>query len=350
MKGLHQFLWLGGANLDAMLALAQPTFVVAQTTPDVRALSDRIERLQRDVDVLQRSVARGGSGAAPATSGGGPPSQGYIAHTDQRFSDIDQQLRDLTNRLEEMSFQVREMSARLDKLVGDVDFRLSQLERVGGGGGGAAAVPPGRSGAAQNPAPSPPGTGAAAPPPRVAASPPRGSQLAPGETQIVLVPGGPPGQVANPGAVQPTAGAPVAAAARLPDGPPEAQYEYAYSLLRKAQLESGDFAPAEDALRQFLAAHSTHRLAGNAQYWLGETYFVRRDYQQSAAAFAEGFKRYPNSEKAPDNLLKLGMSLGNLKRAREACGTFGELERRYPQAPVTIKQTMAREKQRLNCT
>jgi tol-pal system protein YbgF len=248
-----------------------------------------------------------------------------------------------------MSFQVREMSARLDKLVGDVDFRLSQLERSGGAGGPAAAPPPGRSGAAPTSIPDAPAAATASTPARTTASPPRGSQLAPGETQIVLVPGAASGQAGRPAGVQPTAGGAPAAAARLPDGTPEAQYEYAYGLVRKAQLESGDFASAEDALRQFLAAHSTHRLAGNAQYWLGETYFVRRDYQQSAAAFAEGFKRYPNSEKAPDNLLKLGMSLGNLKRTREACGTFGELERRYPQASVTIKQTMAREKQRLNC-
>ncbi|HSE79848.1 MAG TPA: tol-pal system protein YbgF [Alphaproteobacteria bacterium] len=347
MKPGPRFLWLGAASITAMLAFAEQSRVVAQTTPDVRALSDRIERLQRDVDVLQRSVARGGGGsaAAPLASGGGPPSQGYIAQTDQRFSDMDQQLRDITNRLEEMSFQVREMSARLDKLVGDVDFRLSQLERSGGAGGPAGA-PPGRSGAAPGATSS---AVAATTPSRAASPPPRGAQLEPGETQVVLVPGGPSAQGAMPSGAQPTAGAPAAGAIRLPDGTPEAQYEYAYGLVRKAQLESGDFASAEDALRQFLTAHSTHRLAGNAQYWLGETYFVRRDYQQSAAAFAEGFKRYPNSEKAPDNLLKLGMSLGNLKRAREACGTFGELERRYPQASVTIKQTMAREKQRLNC-
>jgi tol-pal system protein YbgF len=159
-----------------------------------------------------------------------------------------------------------------------------------------------------------------------------------------IVPGGPPAQ-APPEPTQQAA----AAAVRAPEGPPEAQYEFAYGLVRKAQLEGGDFAAAEEALRAFVANHPSHRLAGNAQYWLGETYFVRRDYQAAAQAFAEGFKRFSNSEKAPDNLLKLGMSLGNLKRTKEACGTFAELAKRYPNASVTIKQTMTREKQRLNC-
>ena len=248
-----------------------------------------------------------------------------------------------------MSRDLHEISLRLDKLVGDVDFRLSTLER----GGSAGAPPSQRIGAnppiaAPVPAPAPPQAGSGRPGASTGAP-----QLAPGEVPVRIVPGGPLGQPAPAatGSGPQTAGAPpVAGAVRLPDGPPEAQYEYAYGLLRKGQLEGSDFGPAEEALRAFLAQNPTHRLAGNAQYWLGETYFVRKDYQQAATAFAEGFKRYPNSDKAPDNLLKLGMSLANLKRTREACGTFGELERRYPQASVTIKQTLAREKQRASCT
>ncbi len=324
--------------------LAQPASAQDQ---DLRGLADRIERLQRDVDVLQRQLARGGGSAGGGA--GGAASPGFIAQTDQRFADTDAQLRDLTNRVEGMSRELREISARLDKLVGDVDFRLSTLER----GGSPGAPGPQRVGASPSiPAP------AAVPTPAPAGTSRSGAasgspQLAPGEVPVRIVPGGPTGQSAPAQTAtgpQTAAVPPGAGAVKLPEGPPEAQYEYAYGLLRKGQLEGSDFAPAEEALRAFLVQHPTHRLAGNAQYWLGETYFVRKDYQQSAAAFAEGFKRYPNSDKAPDNLLKLGMSLANLKRTREACGTFGELERRYPQAAVTIKQTLAREKQRASCT
>jgi tol-pal system protein YbgF len=135
----------------------------------------------------------------------------------------------------------------------------------------------------------------------------------------------------------------------LPAGSPEAQYEFAYAQLLQAQREQGDFTRAENALKAFIAANPTHRLAGNAQYWLGETYYVRRDYQNAAVAFAEGFQKYPNSEKAPDNLLKLGMTMGQLNQKPKACGTLGELEKRYPQASASIKQATQRERQRLGC-
>ena len=128
------------------------------------------------------------------------------------------------------------------------------------------------------------------------------------------------------------------AAVTLPQGSPEAQYEFAYAQLLQAQREQGDFGRAEGALKAFVAANPSHRLAGNAQYWLGETYYVRRDYQNAAVTFAEGFQKYPNSEKAPDNLLKLGMAMGQLNQKARACGTLGELEKRYPQASASIKQ------------
>jgi tol-pal system protein YbgF len=163
---------------------------------------------------------------------------------------------------------------------------------------------------------------------------------------MVLVPGGPAGAAPAPGAAPPAQ----SAAVTLPAGSPEAQYEFAYAQLLQAQREQGDFGRAEGALKAFITANPTHRLAGNAQYWLGETYYVRRDYQNAAVAFAEGFQKYPNSEKAPDNLLKLGMAMGQLNQKAKACGTLGELDKRYPQASASIKQATQREKQRLGCT
>ena len=90
-------------------------------------------------------------------------------------------------------------------------------------------------------------------------------------------------------------------------------------------------------------------MAGNAQYWLGETYYVRGQFREAAVTFAEGFQRYPDSPKAPDNLLKLGKSLAALGQSADACGTFAELVTRYPQAPATIHQQAATEQQRLSC-
>ncbi len=312
------------------IAVAFPAGAQAPS-PDVRSLVDQIDRLRRDVDVLQRQLARGGpppaSSSAAASTGGGVPTS-FIEQTDARFGDLDTQLRDLTGRVEEMNHKVSQLGERLDKLVGDVDFRLSALER---GGAPAAAAPQG----------APPPAAAAVPP----ATPPAAQgQAAPGQAgRMVLVPG--------PAGAAPAAPAPSAqsAAVTLPQGSPEAQYEFAYAQLLQAQRDQGDFGRAESALKAFVAANPSHRLAGNAQYWLGETYYVRRDYQNAAVSFAEGFQKYPNSDKAPDNLLKLGMAMGQLNQKARACGTLGELEKRYPQASASIKQATVREKQRLGC-
>jgi tol-pal system protein YbgF len=177
--------------------------------------------------------------------------------------------------------------------------------------------------------------------------------VAPGEARLVLVPG-PSGQPqAAPDGAQTAAAAPAAGAAQrvtLPSGPPEQQYEYAYGLLLQAQREQSDFARPEAALKAFVAAHPTHKLAGNAQYWLGETFYVRKDYQNAVVSFADGLKKYPNSDKGPDNLLKLGMALGQLNQKPNACGALGELDKRYPNAATAIKQSAQRERQRLGCS
>ncbi len=130
----------------------------------------------------------------------------------------------------------------------------------------------------------------------------------------------------------------------LPSGSPEEQYDFAFGLLRQAK-----YADAQAALEQFLESNAKHDLAGNAKYWLGETFYVRGDYQSSALIFAEAYREYPNSQKAPDNLLKLGMSLGNLGDKENACGTLSELLRIYPRAASSIKARAEREMQNMEC-
>jgi tol-pal system protein YbgF len=163
---------------------------------------------------------------------------------------------------------------------------------------------------------------------------------------VLLVPGAPP-------AAPQSAAAPAAAAAQstisLPSGPPETQYEFAYGLYQQAVQDRGDFGRAENALRQFIGAHGQHRLAGDAQYWLGETFYARRDWTSAAREFAAQFRTYPQNAKAPDSLLRLGQSLGQLNRKDDACGTLAELDRRYPNSSQTIKIAATRERQRLQC-
>ena len=90
----------------------------------------------------------------------------------------------------------------------------------------------------------------------------------------------------------------------LPDDSPEKQYEFATSFLKV-----GDYNSAERAFREFVDTNSEHKLAGNAQYWYAETFRIRQLYTDAASAYLEGYQKYPKSEKAPINLLKLGVSL-----------------------------------------
>jgi tol-pal system protein YbgF len=324
------------AALAAAAVWTMPAPARAQSQ-DLRPLIDRMDRLQRDMDVMQRNLARGGSPGAVqpvsppppqqmAPGAGITPSSGFVEQTDVRLSALEGQIRDLTGRIEETLNRVSIVQQRLDKLVGDVDFRLGQIEK-----GGAPAA------AADGAAPS------AAAAPTTPSSPP---VVRPGEARIQLVPGGPP---TAPQAAQ-AGGAPAAAAnVTLPAGPPETQYEFAYGLYQQAVQDRGDFGRAESALRSFVSANGTHRLAGDAQYWLGETFYARRDWTNASAAFAEQFRRFPQNTKAPDSLLRLGQSLGQLNRKADACGTLAELDRRYPAATQSIKIAAQRERTRLTC-
>jgi tol-pal system protein YbgF len=122
------------------------------------------------------------------------------------------------------------------------------------------------------------------------------------------------------------------------------QYNYATAFLSKS-----DWAGAEKALSAFIGAHPKDPLAGNAQYWLGESHYVRGDFNSAAHAFAKGYKDYPKSAKGPDNLLKLGLSLANLKKTDSACTTFGRMNKDFPKASAAIKSRVAAERKKLRC-
>jgi tol-pal system protein YbgF len=135
-----------------------------------------------------------------------------------------------------------------------------------------------------------------------------------------------------------------AAPAAAPSGTPQEQYNYAFGLLRQA-----NYPAAEQSLRAFVQRYPNDPLAGNAQYWLGETYYVRQDYNNAATVFAEGYHKYPKGGKAADDLLKLGMSLGQLGQKADACRAFTRLDRDFPGAPSNVKERAADEKKRLAC-
>jgi tol-pal system protein YbgF len=126
-------------------------------------------------------------------------------------------------------------------------------------------------------------------------------------------------------------------------GSPEQVYESAYD-----QYMNRQFGEAEAGFRLFLSRHRDHELAGNAQYWLGETYFVQGKYKDAARSFLTGFQTYPRSPRAPNALLKLGMSLNKLGQKEQACGAFAEVPKKYPAAADARNQAL-REMKRAGC-
>ena len=104
-------------------------------------------------------------------------------------------------------------------------------------------------------------------------------------------------------------------------------------------LKQANYPAAEEALKSFVVQHPKDALAASAQYWLGETYYRRGRYGEAAGAFAEGYKRYPKGSKAPDDLLKLGMSLARANQKQNACVAFAQLDHDFPHPGSAIKET-----------
>ena len=129
-----------------------------------------------------------------------------------------------------------------------------------------------------------------------------------------------------------------------PKKTPKEQYDDAYKLLRE-----GNHIAAEKAFLKFIENNPKDDLAGNANYWLGETYYARGQYEQAAPIFAEGFTTYKNNSKAADNLLKLGLTMSNLGKKEQACEAFTALPDEFPKASTTTLNRAKDEAKKLAC-
>ena len=130
----------------------------------------------------------------------------------------------------------------------------------------------------------------------------------------------------------------------LPNETPEKQYEFATSFLKV-----GDYSTAEKALREFVVSHPEHDLAGNAQYWYAETFRIRQLYTDAASAYLEGYQKYPKGEKAPINLLKLGVSMVQIGEKDQGCKMINGVEKQYPKANQSVIQKAKYESQKFEC-
>ncbi len=361
--------------------------VLAQGAEEVKVILERMGRLERDIRTLNLSLARGAP--RPASAPAAPPAAGPAPQAGTaapgpapavggghamirlcaRLSELENDLRAATGSMERFGFQLGQISSRFDKLIADVDYRLGVLEGRPPGAPGAL----GAQGAQARPA-GPPRIRPAPAPPSVRKIIPggqggaqtSGAQAARAQAEGFASPPGILGTVSQPAAAtrpspankdakikaaakppaKPAPAAPVAAnvPSVLPQGTPKEQYNYAFGLLRQANYDK-----AELALQEFVKLHPKEDLVGNARYWLGETFYVRAAYVQAAEAFLEGYQADPKGPKAPDSLLKLGMSLAGLDKKREACASFDKLTKDFPKISAGIRNTVKREKQKNSC-
>ncbi|WP_419903886.1 tol-pal system protein YbgF [Kiloniella sp.] len=327
-----------------VVLLAFPGNSWAQNS-QVQGLVNKIDRLQRELVTLQQHIYQGKTPsaadlAAVGSDTGGGANSGRV---ELRLSQVENQMRKITGQFEEVNYRLDQIGKRLDKLVADTDLRLQNLES--GNQVGQSQQQNQTTGldstqansSLQQPQPSgQPGVLGTV----------RADDLNNFNTQqqASTAPNTVVESASPQSLIQGGLRSDEVSAYNLPGDTPKQQYDYAFGLLRQARYDE-----AEQAFSTFVERHPEDTLAGNATYWLGETYYVRGDYQQAAITFADSFQRYPSSSKAPDNLLKLGLSLSSLGNTADACGTFGELLNRYPNSSTIIKQRAGQETQRLNC-
>ncbi len=313
-------------KLVAVIGLMACAPLAAAKADEIDDLRAELQQLKQQMTFIENQMPKGGG----AVAGGGT----LAAQTEVRFQQYDQQMSQMTGQIEQLELKINDIAEKFERMQKDTEFRLSELER--NSAGGAATAP---MAAADGTMPVENAT--AAPAPVDPGAPPQPTQ--PGvmgtlsSDQMQNLPQPPAGA-----AEQAAAGA--AAAVVLPGDTPQQQYDYATGLVQR-----GAYAEAEIALKSFVVEHPKDPLAGNAQYWLGETYYVRSDFKNAAVAFAEGYQKYPKSSKAADNLLKLGMSLGQTGRNPDACTAFRQLDKQFPDASQAIRDRAARQKQRYKC-
>ena len=121
------------------------------------------------------------------------------------------------------------------------------------------------------------------------------------------------------------AGAGLAGGASAATGDDQAAYAQAFD-----RLKGGEYGVAITQLQAFMKDYPQSSLLDNAQYWIGEAFYVTRDYDQAARAFSAVGERWPGSRKAPDALLKLGFTQFEQKHLADSRATLNQVVQRFP--------------------
>ena len=292
-----------------------------QAAEDTGLILKQLEILQKDIKTLEKAVySQPGTGMSSNGEASNSTGDVLTQHL-LKLSDLEEQFKILTNNFEEINFKLDKLSNRITKVQTDNQMRFQDLEKSGFGtvSSGIKKLP--GSGEAQD----------------------LGTVLAIPESDA-----------ASPEYVQRTesiesVGTVVTEIAEktekiLPETSPEEQYKFAISFLKV-----GDYETAEFALREFVDVNSNHDLAGNAQFWYGETFRIRQLYQDAATAYLDGYQKYPKSKKAPRNLLELGVMMVQLGEKTQGCKMILGVKKQYPTASQSVIQRAEYNRKKFGC-
>ena len=288
---------------------------------DVSTL-EKLEILQEDIKTLEKAVYSQGVNTTSSSGGLSNNTNDVLTKHLLKLSELEEQFKLLTNNFEEINFKLDKLSNRITKVQTDNQIRFQDLERSGLNQEekydfNLTKKLPGSS--------EPQDLGSVSDSDIVSLEQSQKTQSIESVGTVITE------ETERTEKI-------------LPGTSPEEQYKFAISFLKV-----GDYETAELALREFVDSHPKHELAGNAQYWYGETFRVRQLYQDAATAYLDGYQKYPKSSKAPVNLLKLGVMLVQIGEKTQGCSMILGVKNEYPKAQQSIIQKAEYEKKKFNC-
>jgi len=295
---------------------------------DNHNISQILEIIQKDIKTLEKAVY---SGSADATNNSlsssnlNDNSEDVLTRHLLKLSEIENQFQQLTNRFEEINFKLDKLSNRLSKVQADNQIRFQDIELAINSESTLKKTITKKKNETLPGSSEPSDLGSVS--------------YKDTETQD---------KVQKTQSIETTASIVTETFQSeekiLPNDTAEKQYEFATSFLKV-----GDYTTAERAFREFVLTNSNHELAGNAQYWYAETFRIRQLYTDAASAYLEGYQKYPKGEKAPINLLKLGVSMVQIGEKDQGCKMINGVEKQYPKANQSVIQKAKYESQKFEC-
>tara|TARA_B100001063_G_scaffold245108_1_gene279730 strand:- start:118 stop:1080 length:963 start_codon:yes stop_codon:yes gene_type:complete len=287
----------------------------------IQAVSDQLQVLIKDLKTLEKAVyQKSDISSSPSLSNDNSGlNEDILTKHLLKLNEIEEQFRELTNKFEEVNFKLDKLSTRVTKIQSDNQLRLTDLENSD--------IKIDKKKVKKNlPGSSEPADFGANPGYSISNLPEKQETNSIESAQTVILE------------------EPENKESLLPNKPPNEQYEFAVSFMK-----IGDYETAEFALKEFIEKNKDNDLAGNAQYWYGETFRIRQLYSDAATAYLDGYQNYPKSKKAPDNLLKLGITMVQLGEKDQGCKMISGVKKEYPKAKKSVLQKAQYEQKRFKC-